>query len=393
MSEEKLITDPERQEKVYCDACGLLDSFTYIIRFERKVTVLKNAARKFRKLGDYKDSREKAAFSQKLAEQEEKKGSKASFEKALEKEKSAKVKSDYVDTIEEFKRTSKNEEYKEEGKKHITYCKEQIIKIENKAAAKRRLIVLGILAVLAVIFWRTPGCPYVKGMVHQQMGQYRKALVNYEQAGHLPGVTGHKNACYYALAQDALKQGKEKKALKLLKKTVDSDKAEAQEWKLECKLIKETQVGKRVIFGDGRWTIAAKEGNKVLLVYTKVSKKSIYARTQDVTWRDSEVFKWLNTKFAPVKFSEEELNVICEQYTGKKASGTLTQEKVFVLSEQEYLQYHKAVIPSDENYWLRDEPLTKMQASYVSADGDVKKTYVNDTVCHIRPAVWVSLKE
>lgn len=107
MSEEKLITDPERQEKVYRDACGLLDSFTYIIRFERKVTVLKNAARKFRKLGDYKDSREKAAFSQKLAEQEEKKGSKASFEKALEKEKSAKVKSDYVDTIEEFKRTSK----------------------------------------------------------------------------------------------------------------------------------------------------------------------------------------------------------------------------------------------------------------------------------------------
>ena len=123
MSEEKLITDPERQEKVYSDACGLLDSFTYIIRFERKVTVLKNAARKFRKLGDYKDSREKATFSQKLAEQEEKKGSKASFEKALEKEKSAKVKSDYVDTIEEFKRTSKNEEYKEEGKKHITHCK------------------------------------------------------------------------------------------------------------------------------------------------------------------------------------------------------------------------------------------------------------------------------
>ena len=39
MSEEKLITDPERQEKVYRDACGLLDSFTYIIRFERKVTV------------------------------------------------------------------------------------------------------------------------------------------------------------------------------------------------------------------------------------------------------------------------------------------------------------------------------------------------------------------
>ena len=51
--------------------------------------------------------------------------------------------------------------------------------------------------------------------------------------------------------------------------------------------------------------------------------------------------------------------MICEQYTGKKASGTLTQEKVFVLSEQEYLQYHKAVIPSDENYWLRDEPLIK----------------------------------
>lgn len=25
MSEEKLITDPERQEKVYRDACGLLD--------------------------------------------------------------------------------------------------------------------------------------------------------------------------------------------------------------------------------------------------------------------------------------------------------------------------------------------------------------------------------
>ena len=57
--------------------------------------------------------------------------------------------------------------------------------------------------------------------------------------------------------------------------------------------------------------------------------------------------------------------MICEQYTGK-ASGIDAKEKGICISEQEYLQYHKAVIPSDENYWLRDEPLTKMQASYVS---------------------------
>lgn len=49
MSEEKLITDPERQEKVYRDACGLLDSFTYIIRFT-KSDCIKKCGKKISKI-------------------------------------------------------------------------------------------------------------------------------------------------------------------------------------------------------------------------------------------------------------------------------------------------------------------------------------------------------
>lgn len=393
MSEEITIVDPERREKVYNDAAGLLESIPYIIRFERKVIILKNAARKFGKLGDYKDSEARAKACQEAAEQAEKEGAEASFQRALEKEKEAKFKSDFVDTIEEFKRTKKLEKYAKECEKHIEICKNHIIKLEKRAVAKRRLIALGVVAVLGLIFWRTPGYPFAKGFIYEKTGDYKLALANFKLAQNIPGATGQMNHCYYEIAKEALKDGKDKKALKLLKETTGSEEANLKAIELEKKLIDEAQLGERVIFGSGRWTVVSKKDSKALLVYTTNSKQSIYASEEGAVWRDSQVFKWLNTTFAKAKFTENELEAIREQYVGKKATGVTTPEKVFVLDEAEYQKYNKYMIPVEKNFWLRDEALDTMEATYVANDGKVKKTYVNDTSCHIRPAIWVSLEE
>ncbi len=68
-----------------------------------------------------------------------------------------------------------------------------------------------------MIFLENAGSPYVKGMVHQQMGQYRKALVNYEQADSLRAKRVHKmraimhwHRCFKAV--------KRKKSLETVKK-------------------------------------------------------------------------------------------------------------------------------------------------------------------------------
>lgn len=393
MSEEITIVDPERREKIYNIASGLVESIPYIIRFERKVIILKNAARKFGKLGDYKDSAERAIACQKAAAQAEAEGGKESFAKALEKEKDAKFKSDFVDAIEEFNRTKKMEEYAKECEKHIQSCKEQIIKLEKGAVAKRRLIALGIVAVIGLIFWRTPGYPFVKGFVYEKTGDYKTALANFKLAANIPGANGQINNCYYEIAADVLKNGEEKKALKLLKKTVDSEKANIKALALEQKLIEEAELGQRVIFGDGRWTVVSKKKSKALLVYTVNSIQSVYAMEDGTSWRDSEVFQWLNTTFVKAKFTGNEQDAIIEQYIGQKASGVTTAEKVFVLNEEEYRKYNEYMMPTEKNFWLRDDTLDTMEATYVSGDGKVNKTYANDTSCRIRPAIWVSLQD
>lgn len=218
MAEELFKKKISKEEKIYTEAVELQKAVSCVLRFERKKAALKGAAKKFDKLGDFRDARTRAEACRAEAAKTEIEGSKKVFEEALLREKQAKYKSDYVDAITEFKRVWKKDAYAHEAREHIQACKRQIVRIENRAAWRRRFTALAIVVAGVFLFTRTPLYPFAKGYVHQQMGEYELALANYEEASGLSWTEDLSGICYYKLGKEKLEQGEEKKALRLFRK-------------------------------------------------------------------------------------------------------------------------------------------------------------------------------
>lgn len=239
MEEELFKKKISKEEKLYIEAVGLQEAISCVLRFERKVISLNNAADKFEALGDYKDAKERAEECKRMAEVIDAEGLKETYENALRRQEEASVKSEYVDAIAEFKRVSKRDDYKEEAKKRIEMCKNEIARLESRAVWKRRFIVLTVLAGCIFIFMQTPFYPFAKGVVHQQMGEYEAAILNYNEASSLSWTKDMKSVCYYKLGMEKLEQGKKKKAVKLLKKAKRNKAARKELRKLERELAEE----------------------------------------------------------------------------------------------------------------------------------------------------------
>lgn len=218
MAEELFKKKISKEEKLYLEAVNLQKAISCVLRFERKVNALNSAAKKFESLGEYRDARKRMESCRREAEAIDVAGARETYKQALQKKETAKKKSDYVDAIEEFKRLKKRDEYREEVKEQIQLCKKEIVRIESKAAWKRRFTVLAVLVVCVLIFLQTPGYPFVKGIVHQQMGEYQMALKDYREADVIPWTNDLKASCHYKLGLEELEKGEKKKALKHFQK-------------------------------------------------------------------------------------------------------------------------------------------------------------------------------
>lgn len=161
MAEELLKKKLSIEERKYADAVGLQDAVPCIIRFERKVSVLKSAAKKFESLGDYKDAKERSAACFELARQAGEQGYFEALKKGMSLEEKAVRKSDYVAAIEEYRRAMKSKKHRENAQKHIQICRNQIKKIKTKEVWKHRIIAFVILAICAIVTWKTQAYVYV----------------------------------------------------------------------------------------------------------------------------------------------------------------------------------------------------------------------------------------
>lgn len=388
--EKRELSESEKQN-IYNVAAGLVDATSYVIRFERKVNALNSAAEQFEQLGNYKDSQERGKKCRQDAQEAEKEGSKATFEVAKEKEKKARYKSDFVDAISEFERVNKMEAYEKEAKEHIEVCKQAIVRLENRAARKRKGIAAGILLVCVLIFTQTKAYPLAKGMIHQKLGHYQAALNNYKMAQGIPFASGRLCSGYYDIAQDYMKAGKEKKALKVFKKAKDYSDAEKKALTLEKKFIQEANTGDKVAFGHTYWDLAEKDGDKVLLVSRKTFANAVYGRRPETLWKKSPIYKWINVTFKTEQFSEEEQAILVEQCVGKETIGKATPEQVTILDSEQYEKYSGILKQVTKKWWLKDASHTAMGAKCVDTDGKVYDTYKNNTRCYVRPAVWVRI--
>ncbi|MDD7404063.1 MAG: DUF6273 domain-containing protein [Butyribacter sp.] len=393
MAEQLFKKKSSPEERKYQEAAGLQDSVSYVVRFERKVIALNNAAGKFEKLGDYKDAAKRADDCRKAAQEAEKTGCKETFELALQKEKQASTKSDWIDAIAEFKRVWKQPDYEKEAREHINICKKNIGNLERKRIWKVRLITLAVVILAVGAFTQTIAYPFLKGMVHQQLGHYQAALNNYKVSQGMPGANGKLRACYYYLGQESLDEGNQERALQLFAKAKTYEDAAKKTADLEQKFVKKAEKGDVVRYGQAKWVVLDKKKDKVLLLCNKLDKKIIYSDKGNTVWEKSDIYNWLHSGFATQTFSEEESSQIVslEQLSAKKDENQ--KGYAFLLSSQEYETYRELVTPKAKNWWLRDEAvLSASEAEYVNAEGSVKKTYVNNVACYVRPAIWVDVE-
>lgn len=242
MAEELFKKKISREERIYREATELQEAVSCVLRFENKVAALKSAARKFQKLEDYKDAKAHMEDCRASAAKAAEEGSREVFEEAVRREGLAKSKSDYADAIMEFKRVSRKGDYAEDAKVHIRACRQRIARLESYAVWKRRLTVLAVIAVGMFLFTRTPLYPFAKGYVHQQMGEYKAALVNYRQSG-LSWTKDLAGVCYYKMGMEKLEQGEQEEALRLLRKAKKkgNQKAKQEIHRLEKEMGSEEQ--------------------------------------------------------------------------------------------------------------------------------------------------------
>ena len=287
------------EEKIYNSAVSVMEAADCVERFERVYISMNNAAAKFGKIPGYLDSDERRAKCLEIADKAVKNGTAEVFDLSCQRQKKSKTKSDFVDAIENFERCKKFKYKVEECDRHIEECQKGILKLETKAAYKRRGIVLAVFAALIVFLWQTPVYPMCKGIYHQSQKRYKLAIANYKEANGFLVANGNMKKCYYYIGLKKEKKGKDKSALINFKKAEKKFDAQERAAKLEKKFIQAANVGDVVIFGTANWVILEKTSDgKVLMMKEKAGKKKRFSmeKTESNDWYESKARRWLNTK-------------------------------------------------------------------------------------------------
>ncbi|NMC57168.1 MAG: hypothetical protein GYA50_08115 [Eubacteriaceae bacterium] len=166
------------------------------------------------------------------------------------------------------------------------------------------------------------------------------------------------------------------------------------------------------------WRVLAVEDEKALLITDNLLDCMEYAeRYKKVTWDISPMRNWLNNNFINTAFSKDEQKRIilsnlktADNAKYKISGGKDTTDKIFLLSEQELLQYfadkNDRIAKSTEFakykggyrsyaksyiyfWWLRSPGLDGEDAAFVTSDGNIDYSGMRN--CAVRPAIWIKL--
>ena len=167
----------------------------------------------------------------------------------------------------------------------------------------------------------------------------------------------------------------------------------------------ELKPGIQLWFGDERWRaleVDREAETAILIAEESVCDKAYHDKTENVTWEQCSLRKWLNGEYYEKTFSEEEKAAIqeCElknpdnpKYGAK--GGNDTRDRVFLLSIDEAEKYFKDDMDRATGswWWLRSPGGEQNYASIVLGDG-VLGSYTSAGIHKItvRPAFRINLK-
>lgn len=256
-----------REERIYNDAESLVDAAECVIRFEQKVKILKSAAAKFEKLGDYRDAAGRAEKCREAAGKAREEGYKEVFLQAKKRQETASEKNDYVDAIANYRRVTESKRYGKQAKEQIEACKRQITRLETRRVWKKRMITLLVLGLVCFFFTLTPAYPFLKGFVREYQGRYREAVLHYEHADGFPLSDKKLRECHLVLGERYYRKGKDDKALKELRQAGTDRKVLRLIVRAEKRSLKRGTAGERYQFGKCILLLREKGDKSVLLLY------------------------------------------------------------------------------------------------------------------------------
>lgn len=320
---------------------------------------------------------------------------------------------------------------------------EHRIAVEKAKKKAKKVFAIGtpivcacIAFVLVLITVIIPKQKYNQAMELISSGDYDSAYALLEEIGDKETIASNK----YDRAIKYIDSGDYKAAYMLLDGLSYRDSAEKLKSAKQAQ-IKNAKVGDIVYFGtyeqdndtsNGKenieWRVLAKENSRVLVISDKALDRQPYnsSYTEEVTWENCSLRKWLNGTFLNKAFSTEEQAQI--QNTTVSADnnpqystnpGNATTDKVFLLSINEVEKYFnsdearkcaptayaKAQGASTSDtcktpsgaatcwWWLRSPGDDQSSAAYVYFGGNVFElgNYVFSGLNAVRPAMWISI--
>ena len=399
------LTPAQRKEIKYNRAIRRMEGAQRMFQAEDRLRMNKQAMRMFKSLKHYKDSREYFLECKKRLPALREEFREGVYRAGMEMKQQAKKSGDYTEAIREFKRLKVP--YKDIGEQ-ITECERLRAQAKKRERFKSRslnLVLWGLLAaaVCFVLYLRTPAAFYLEG-------QFMMGLQDYERAKNLfRNSAGYKDTdslvleCYYQRALQHADAGELEKAVQLLQAKVGEYKdAQVKKAQFEQGIFANAKEGNTVIFGNIRWLVADVQEGRLLLVQKTPQYTDVVFGTKgkDYSWESSEIREWLNDDFINENFSEAEKEYLIDSEIRTEANSdyqtlddSVTQDYVFLLSEQEAGQYGEVLTGKDNrvSWWLRTPGAEKESVEYVTADGKII-TYGNiqsSKDLAIRPALWV----
>lgn len=281
---------------------------------------------------------------------------------------------------------------------------------------------------------------YIKAEELRKANDKRGAVIAYEQAIPYADADDKAKKLYNELGEDALAIGDYDEAIYYFEESENVDSIAKAKYEQSLKLLSEgdyegayrilvTQqdreevrmlivntpelsnlrrqeylsVGNTVSMGNIDWIVLDVDGKRSLLITKKALKGVPFnSDRSEVTWENATIRAWLNERFYNDTFSEDEKKsiVITKVYNGldqgyseyAEVKGRTTKDKLFFLSYKEAWNYF---FDDDSRqtgfsaWWLRSPGEDKDQAAVVNSIGRVGSNYVDNTLNHIRPAMWV----
>lgn len=256
--------------------------------------------------------------------------------------------------------------------------------------------VIGFAAVLILVisFVVIPNNQYQKAQQLLADERYSEAASAFEMLGDFRDSMAKAQECserineeIYLEAMEYYEDNQDQEALKLFDQIPDYKDSQ----KMIEQIYNRLAVGGEIYFGYYEdepiaWEILKTERDRMLLITKEpVTQMAFHDDVKNITWETSAVREWLNHDFLQGFSAEQQADILIDKTNG-------LEDKVFLLSEEEYNSYPNIDFKTTSDWWLRTKTDSGMMFVY-GGSGEVNTT--GDGVVRakgIRPCIWINLR-